>query len=116
MIFLLSTYLKHYFQNSKYKAIILNYYHLDFFSVDKSTNLLCKRCSTVDEPVQATHFCKTCDNPDPWCVKCAKRHLKQKFSKSHEMCADIEQFPNKEQEEWYLVILINIKFVYGQLL
>lgn len=30
------------------------------------------------------------------------------------MCADIKQIPNKEQKEWYLVTVINIKFVCGR--
>lgn len=71
--------------------------------MNKSTKLLCKLCSTDDEPVEATEFCKTCHDPDPLCGKCAERHLKQKLSTNHEMCADIEQIPNKEQKEWYLM-------------
>lgn len=76
-----------------------------FFSLNQSTKLLCELCSTDEEHVEATHFCKTCDDPDPLCGMCAKHHLKQKLSKNHEMCADIEQFPNKEKTEWYLLFI-----------
>lgn len=85
-----------------------------FFSDKESTKVLCEFCAIDDEYVEATHFCKTCDDPDPWCGTCANHHLKHKLSKDHELCADIKQFPNKEQKEWYLEIVINIKFVCDQ--
>lgn len=77
-------------------------------SYKESTKLLCDLCSIEDE-YEATHFCKTCEDPDPLCETCAKRHLREKPFRSHEMCSDIEQFPNKEKKEWYLVILFDIK-------
>lgn len=96
------------------KAIYTNY-HLTFFSEAKSTQLLCTLCSTVDEHVEATHFCKTCEDPDLLCGTCAKHHQNQTLSKNHEMCADIKQFPNKERKEWYLAIIFNTKHLLSKL-
>lgn len=63
----------------------------------------CETCLTVDEHIEATHFCKTCHNPDPMCGTCAKHHIRQKPYKDHEICADIDQIPNKEHTDWYYV-------------
>lgn len=75
---------------------------MDFncFSKNGFIKVLCEHCSKHDEEVEATCFCKTCDDPDPLCITCAKHHLRQTLSKDHEMCTDIEQFPNKERKEW----------------
>lgn len=37
------------FYNSKYKVIIINYFNLCFYSVDKLMNLFCKCCFIDDE-------------------------------------------------------------------
>lgn len=70
------------------------------FSKNGSTKILCEPCSTADEQVKATHFCRTCDDPEPLCETCSEHHLKQKLSKNHELCADTEQFQNQELKKW----------------
>lgn len=80
-----------------------------FFSDKESTKVQCEPCSIDDEHVEATHFCKTCDDPEPLCGTCSKHHLKQKLSKNHEMCADIEQFPNEKKNERYFLVLYRKK-------
>lgn len=66
--------------------------------------LLCEPCSTDNVQIEATRFCKTCDDPEPVCETCAKHHLRQKLSKDHEMCININEFRNREPKERYLVI------------
>lgn len=62
------------------------------FSRNKYGNqILCEICTT-DEQVLATHFCKTCEDPDPLCENCANRHLKEKLSKHHEICENMKDF------------------------
>lgn len=56
--------------------------------------ILCEICTT-DEQVLATHFCKTCEDPDPLCENCANRHLKEKLSKHHEICDNMKDFQKR---------------------
>lgn len=42
--------------------------------------------------IKAAQYCKTCDEPDPLCNDCAKHHIRQKASRNHELCNDIEIF------------------------
>lgn len=75
-----------------------------FFSLIQSTKIPCELCSTDEEHVEATQFCKTCNDPEPLCEMCAKHHLRQTLSKNHEMCADMEQFLNKRKTERYFLV------------
>lgn len=50
---------------------------------------LCEPCFSENQHVQATHFCKTCDEPELLCDTCAKHHTKQKPFKDHKLSKDI---------------------------
>eukprot|EP00105_Crassostrea_gigas_P040346 XP_019924494.1 PREDICTED: major surface trophozoite antigen 11-like [Crassostrea gigas] len=89
-------------KDHKISADIKDFRYIEQNSCENiSTKLLCEPCSTDDLHVEATHFCKTCDDPDPLCKTCSKHHLKQKLTKNHEICAEIKEL-QKEQKKWYL--------------
>lgn len=69
--------------------------------------MLCIPCSNDSKEVQATHFCKTCEDPEPLCEMCANQHNRHKVSKDHEICPDIEEYPDPQQNIRY----INISFL-----
>lgn len=56
---------------------------------------LCEPCSSENLQVQATHFCKTCEDPELLCDTCAKHHAKQKAYKHHEFSNDIGEFQKR---------------------
>lgn len=77
--------------------------------------MVCEPCFAEDLQVQATQFCKTCDDPEPLCETCAKHHLRQKISRNHELCGNIREFRFKETQDWYLILLL-IQFIFSQLI
>lgn len=97
---------------SKVSQIFLFFY---FLSDKESIKVHCGPCSIDDEHVEATHFCKTCEDPEPLCGTCAKHHLKQKLSKNHEMCTDIDQFRNEKKMERYFLELSRTKHSWQRL-
>lgn len=56
--------------------------------------MICFPCSNDSIEVQATHFCKSCEDPEPLCEICAKQHTRHRMAKGHEICAEITEFPN----------------------
>lgn len=52
----------------------------------------CDPCFIENIHVKATHFCKTCVDPEPLCEECAKQHTRQKTCRNHELCKDVEEF------------------------
>ena len=46
--------------------------------------------------MEATHFCKTCDEPEPMCENCAQVHTRQKATRGHEINDDLKQFTEKK--------------------
>lgn len=83
-----------------------NHLILHFFShTNPAKQIVCEPCSTDDVNCPATHFCKTCDDPEPLCGTCAQHHKKQKQSRNHEICGDIREYQIKEQNERYLITL-----------
>lgn len=52
----------------------------------------CETCLYEDVQTKATHYCKTCDVPEPLCNDCAKQHTRQKLSRDHKLCDDIREF------------------------
>lgn len=56
--------------------------------------MICVPCSNDSEEVEATHFCKTCEDPEPLCEMCAKDHTRYKMTKNHKICAEMTEFPN----------------------
>lgn len=62
---------------------------------DAKTNrkdILCVPCLYGNLINKATHFCETCDVPEPFCTDCAQHHTRQKLSRDHELCDEIENF------------------------
>lgn len=57
----------------------------------------CNPCSYDKKKAKATHFCKTCKEPEPFCENCAKQHIRQKHYREHEICEDMEMFHKHEQ-------------------
>lgn len=71
-------------------------------SKNKETNTVCEPCSNEDKAITATHFCKSCYDPEPLCESCAKEHSRQKISKYHILCDKIEEFPLIKTKLWYV--------------
>lgn len=86
-------------------------YLISFSDSDIMKETLCEPCSTENLRIQATNFCKTCEDPEALCDNCAKQHTKQKYCKNHEMCKDMEKFRNREPTLWYFIILYIIYFL-----
>lgn len=55
-----------------------------------------------DTHIKATHFCKTCEDPEPFCESCAKQHTRQKICKDHEICGDMNDYPQQVAKPWYV--------------
>lgn len=70
--------------------------------METANKTLCDPCSNEDIHVPATHFCKTCDDPEPLCESCAKHHIRQKICRNHQICENIQEFMQKDQKFWYL--------------
>lgn len=64
------------------------------FSADqtKQNDIFCEHCLYEDMKIKAAQYCKTCDEPEPLCSDCTKHHIRQKASRNHELCTDIEIF------------------------
>lgn len=67
---------------------------------------LCEPCSSEGSQVQATHFCETCDDPEPLCDTCAKNHNKQKLSKYHTLSKNMQDFKNRYSKVYYIFTLM----------
>lgn len=52
-------------------------------------------CSYGNIIVRATHFCKTCEDPEPLCESCAAQHGRHKISRHHKICENIGEFPKE---------------------
>lgn len=57
--------------------------------------------------VEATLFCKTCEDPEPLCENCAKHHTLQKITRNHEMCGDILKFQKPNPITWYVIVCLS---------
>lgn len=60
--------------------------------------LLCDPCLYGSKKNTATHFCTTCDVPEPLCVNCAQQHTRQRISRDHQLCDNINVFPNAQKK------------------
>lgn len=67
--------------------------------------MVCHPCSNDDNDVDATHFCKTCDDPEPLCEMCAKEHTRHKMAKDHEICTNMAEFPTAQLNIRYFEFL-----------
>lgn len=61
------------------------------FSVESQCKkeIVCYPCSNDNVYVNATNFCKTCADPEPFCINCARQHTRQKLFKEHQLCKEI---------------------------
>lgn len=71
-----------------------------FFSADEPNqeDMFCDPCLYADIKIKATHYCKTCDDPEPLCNDCARQHTRQKLSRHHEICDNIGEFDNNKKD------------------
>lgn len=69
-----------------------------FFSEDiPKKEIFCYPCGYGDIQTRATHFCKTCDVPEPLCQDCAQQHTRQKLSRGHELCNEMKKMNIQKQ-------------------
>ena len=54
----------------------------------------CNPCLFGDEQIEATHYCMTCEDPEPLCEACAQQHTRHKASRHHEINDDLTQLSN----------------------
>lgn len=54
--------------------------------------------------VKATHFCKTCEDPEALCGACAKQHTRQKLFREHQLCGEIQDFSQHLQSIGYVFL------------
>lgn len=97
--------------NGKTLNVILTFlcHHLlsfSFCSKNKETGYVCELCFNENKQITATHFCKTCNDPEPLCEACAKEHIRQKISKDHSLSDEIEDFHQSKANVWYIYIYV----------
>lgn len=61
----------------------------------------CNPCSNDLIMSNATHFCKTCEDPEPLCESCAVQHTRQKIAKDHDICDNMANFPRPLENVGY---------------
>lgn len=71
------------------------------FNREQAHNVECGPCLHDNEKVRATHFCKTCADPEPFCKTCAKQHTRQKTFKDHTICENIREFLEHQSIQRY---------------
>lgn len=59
--------------------------------------LFCDPCLQGNLKNIATHFCKTCRDSEPLCIKCADQHIRQRSCRDHQISDVIENFPEKHE-------------------
>lgn len=62
----------------------------------KQLEVLCESCLFGNLNIRATHFCKTCEDPEPLCNSCAQLHIRHKLCRDHEICDVIEELLDKK--------------------
>lgn len=70
---------------------------------------MCDPCLNDDKKVTATHFCETCEDPEPLCELCAKQHTRQKAFKDHEISTNIHKFLKHHTKKGYLKYNVSFK-------
>lgn len=58
--------------------------------------IFCHPCLCGDKQIKATHFCETCEDPEPLCEVCAQQHTRHKASRNHKIRDDLKQLSNLE--------------------
>ena len=62
---------------------------------ESAKQILCEQCLLDDTKTEATRFCRSCQDPEPMCEICAKQHIRQKDSRDHEICQDLQMMSKK---------------------
>ena len=80
------------FWRSFYDNISLIIFFINRNKAQSQIQIACKPCFRDTINAEATKCCKTCENPEPLCERCAKRHTLMKGNSEHEMTTDFHQF------------------------
>lgn len=67
----------------------------------------CNPCFFENIQVKATHFCRTCEDPEPLCKTCAREHVRHKISRNHEISDNIREFPNQNKRYDFQLFKLN---------
>lgn len=67
-------------------------------SSPKDKALKCTTCAIDKKNNDATSFCLKCQDPEPMCDRCARRHVRKRTRKNqdHEICRDLHKFGTQE--------------------
>lgn len=67
-------------------------------SSPKDKALKCTTCAIDNKNNDATSFCLKCQDPEPMCDRCARRHIRKRKRKNqdHEICRDLHKFGTQE--------------------
>lgn len=74
-------------------TILILIFSVEAYRDDKN----CNPCFYGNIIVRATHFCRTCEDPEPLCENCSTQHVRHKISRHHQICEDIKEFPYKDK-------------------
>lgn len=58
----------------------------------QDTAIKCTPCTFVEEVTDATSFCLTCPDHEPMCDNCAGQHIRERKTRGHEICLDLQKF------------------------
>lgn len=56
--------------------------------------MFCGLCLFENIENKASMYCKTCKDPEPLCKECAKHHIRERGTRDHEICNDLEEICN----------------------
>lgn len=74
--------------------------------------MFCEPCFSVDLEIQATHFFKTCDDPESLCLTWANHHTKQMLTKNHELSDNMQEFQKRKYSKKYHNLFMKILFIF----
>ena len=89
-----------------YQLSLQNKLVLFLFVYRYTKEKLCESCLFDNTLKTATHFCKSCKDPEPLCKSCAQQHTRQKATRGHEICNDLQEFHffQRNSKEEYVCI------------
>lgn len=77
--------------------ILFFQHNFDFNFQRDRDDINCNPCFYGNIIVRATHFCRTCEDPEPLCENCSTQHVRHKISRHHQICENIKEFPYKDK-------------------